>query len=107
MGAGNGTGTGGAQIAALLEKGRAAMDPPRASPKSIVEAQSRSDPAEAYLERLARQTVDREAAEAKKVAEDAAKAVAAARQEAAKAAEPEFKLPNPLPTAPILERDDA
>lgn len=107
MGAGNGTGTGGAQIAALLEKGRTAMDLPRASLKSIVEAQSRSDPATAYLERLARQTADRQAAQAEQVSEAAAKATEAARAEAAKAAEPEFELPNPLPTAPILQKDDA
>jgi hypothetical protein len=100
-GAGNGTGTGGTQLAFLLEKGRLAMTlPQEASPKSIVEAQTRPGTATAYLAEQARRRADASAAEAHRLDAQAARAKA----EAAEAAKPDYPPPNPLPTAPILQR---
>lgn len=105
-GSGNGTGTGGAQLAALLKKGREAMPPQRPTPESVVEAQSRSDPATEFLARQARLKIEARAAEQARTADLAAKRAADAKSEADKAARPEYVMPNPLPTAPILQRED-
>jgi hypothetical protein len=104
-GAGNGTGTGGAQLVALLERAREEMPPQRATPESIVEAQSESDPATEFLARQARKQIEAKAGEEARLAERAEARAAEAKAEAQKAAEPEYVMPNPLPTAPILERD--
>ncbi len=106
QGAGNGTGTGGAQLAELLKRGRQDMQVQRATPESVVEAQSTGDPAAKFLERQARQQIDAKAAEEARLAERAADRAADAKAEAEKAAEPEYVMPNPLPTAPILQRDE-
>jgi hypothetical protein len=105
QGAGNGTGTGGAQVAVLLERGREAMTVQRAAPRSVVEAQSKSDPATEFLERQARQELEARAAEQARLADQAAARAAEAKAEAAKAARPQYPMPDPLPTAPILQRD--
>jgi len=107
QGAGNGTGTGGAHLVSLLNRGRdkAAID--RATPKSIVEAQSGNDPATEFLARQAQNKAEAEASRAAQEAQEAAVRAAQAKLEAAEAAKPEFKPPNPLPTAPILLDDGA
>lgn len=107
QGTGNGTGTGGAQLGELLRRGRDEISVQRPTPSSVVQAQSDSDPATEFLARKAREQI-----EAKAVAVDRAEARAEARAsadkaEAAKAARPEYVMPNPLPTAPILQKDDA
>jgi hypothetical protein len=106
-GTGNGTGTGGAQLAALLEKGREAMPPQRPTPRSVVEAQSESDPATEFLARQARKQIEARAAEEARAADRAAMRAAEAKAEADRAALPEYVMPNPLPTAPILQREDS
>ena len=103
QGAGNGTGTGGAQLTALLKKGRETMTVQLATPESVVEAQSDSGPTAEFLARQAQLSADAEAAEEQRMAEMAERRAADAKEAAAKAAEPEFVLPNPLPTAPILK----
>lgn len=105
QGAGNGTGTGGAQLAALLKRGRDEMPVQRASHKSVVEAQSESDPATEFLARQVRAQLEARATEEARAAARAAERAAEARAEAIRAAEPKFEMPNPLPTAPILQRD--
>ena len=102
QGAGNGTGTGGAQLATLLERGKAGMAVQRATPKSVVEAQSEATPTTEYLARMAqaREAANAEAKE-RRVEEAARDAEIAAEKQ-----EPEFEMPNPLPTAPILQKDD-
>lgn len=106
-GTGNGTGTGGAQLTFLLDRarGRAAVQQP--TPKSVIEAQSDADPATAYLERQAQQRADTVAAERERARDTADMKAAEAKARAAEAAEPEFEMPNPLPTAPILQRDNS
>ena len=104
QGAGNGTGTGGAQLTALLKRGRDAMMPQRPTPESVVEAQSGSDPAAEFLARQARQQVEAKAAEEARLAARAAARAADAKAEADRAQLPQYVMPNPLPTAPILER---
>lgn len=90
QGAGNGTGTGGAQIAAMLKQSRDNIEVQRPTHESVVEARSGAKPAADFLDRQEQRQI-------------AAKADAEA--EAAKAALPDFLMPNPLPTAPILRRD--
>lgn len=107
QGAGNGTGTGGAQLAALLKRGRVAMPPVDASPKSVVEAQADNKVPDAFLNQQAAIRAESKALQEARDAERAAERAAAAAEAAAEAAEPEVDLPNPLPTAPILQRDDA
>ncbi|MFK7744177.1 MAG: hypothetical protein AB8B47_03915 [Roseobacter sp.] len=101
QGSGNGTGTGGAQLAALLEKGRKDMPVQHPTPKSVIEAQSDSDPATEFLARQAEQQIQAKAAEEQRAAERMERAQA----EAETMAKPEYVMPNPLPTAPILQRD--
>ena len=91
-GAGNGTGTGGAQLAALLQRGREEIETQKPTPKSVVEAQTTSQAADAFLTRQARLQAEVKAAEDRIAAQ--------------KADEPAYEMPNPLPTAPILKRDD-
>lgn len=104
QGAGNGTGTGGAQIAALLKRGRVAMLPVEAAPKSIVDAQAQSGPTAEYLAQQAELKAESKelqaAREADRMAERAAEAAMRRAEERAQA------MPDPLPTAPILKRDD-
>ncbi|MEM9575856.1 MAG: hypothetical protein AAF999_02455 [Pseudomonadota bacterium] len=102
QGAGNGTGTGGAQLAELLKRGRQDMQVQRATPESVVEAQSTGDPATRFLERQAREQADANAAEAARLAKRAAERAADAKAEAEKVAEPKFVMPDPLPTASFL-----
>jgi len=101
-GAGNGTGTGGAQIGLMLNAKRAEMSPQDATPKSVVEAQSEADPAAQFLERKSRQRADAAAAAEQRAAESALAQAEAARQEAARAVQ-KASMPDPLPTAPILQ----
>lgn len=105
QGAGSGTGTGGAQLEALLRRGREAFALQHPTPRSIVEAQSQAGPTTEFLERQARQRIAARAADDARAADVAAAQAAQAEAEAAKAAEPEFVMPNPLPTAPILQSD--
>lgn len=105
QGTGSGTGTGGAQLMALLRSARSDMMLQKPTPKSIIEAQSKSDPTTAFLARQAQLRAEGEAIEEKRVADQAEAREQAAKAEARKAAEPVFEMPNPLPTAPILERD--
>lgn len=105
QGAGNGTGTGGAQIAALLEKSRVELVVQRPTPESVVEAQSATGSTDAFLERQSRLQVEAQAAEQAALARKAADRAAEAKAAAAEAAEPDYVMPNPLPTAPILERE--
>ncbi|MCV3271463.1 hypothetical protein [Roseobacter sinensis] len=107
QGSGNGTGTGGAHLAALLKRGRVAMPPVDASPKSVVEAQTQSKVPDAFLEQQAKIRAESKALQEAQDAERVAERAAAEAEAAAKAAEPKVDLPNPLPTAPILQRDDA
>lgn len=102
QGAGNGTGTGGAHLDALLKRGRVAMLPVEAAPKSVIDAQTEQSTEDAYLAQQAQLRAE------SKALQEARDAKAAADRAAAKAeaAEPEFDLPNPLPTAPILKRGD-
>ena len=107
QGAGNGTGTGGSQLTMLLGRARNGNDvTQQPTPKSVVEAQSEAEPAREFLERQAQMRAEGQAAEQKRIAEQAAAKAAEAKAAAKKAAEPAFELPNPLPTAPILQRDD-
>lgn len=107
-GAGNGTGTGGAFTAALLDRARGTDKPLSATPRSVVEAQSKSDETATFLAEQQAQkaqarsdeTARADAQQARAKAQDRAEAEAASRAD-------EFKMPNPLPTAPILETDDA
>lgn len=103
QGAGNGTGTGGAQLAALLKRARTEIPVDRPTASSVVEAQSKGDPATKFLERQARQNIEAKAADAARDALRAEMRAAAAKAEAAKAARPQFDLPAPIPTAPILQ----
>ena len=103
QGAGNGTSTGGAQIADLLKRGREEIQVQNPSPKSVVEAQSDSDPATAYLAQKAEQRAQALATEAMQAEQDAR----AEKEAAAQEEKPEYKMPNPLPTAPILMDDDS
>lgn len=105
-GAGNGTGTGGAQLSVLLKRGREEMPVQQPTPKSVVEAQSESDPATEFLERQARNQIEAKATEEARNAERAAARAADAKAEADRAAQPQYVMPNPLPTAPILQGDD-
>lgn len=105
QGAGNGTGTGGAHLASLLKRGQQQTAVQRPTPESIVEAQSGSDAATKFLARQARQQIEAKAAAEARVAERAAARAAEARAEAIKAAQPEYVMPNPLPTAPILQTE--
>lgn len=103
QGAGNGTGTGGAQLATLLKKQRGDMPVQRPTPESVVEAQSDSDPATAFLARQAELKIEAQAAAETRAARRAAQQTADAQEKTAEAAQPEFVMPNPLPTAPILQ----
>jgi conjugal transfer/entry exclusion protein len=100
-GAGNGTGTGGAQLVGMIEKNRSNMAPQEASLKSVVEAQSATGITNAFFEQQVRQKLEATAAEADRIETEAEEA----RVAEAEAARPEFDPPNPLPTAPILERE--
>ncbi|WP_298844119.1 hypothetical protein [uncultured Roseobacter sp.] len=104
-GAGSNTGTGGAYLDSLLARRRDENQPSDATPESVVEAQTKTDAAAAFLDRQARQQTEARAAEEARAADRAAARADAAQEEAAAAAEPEYVMPNPLPTAPILERD--
>ena len=106
QGAGNGTGTGGAQLSMLLKKGRGLATPQRPTPESVVEAQSGSDPATDFLAQQAQLKIDAKAAEDARAAKRMAQQAADKATEDAKAAQPEYVMPNPLPTAPILQRDE-
>ena len=75
--------------------------------KSVIEAQSDGDPAAEYLAQVARRDAEAKAAQDARIAEQAAAQAAIADAEAKKAAEPEYVMPNPLPTAPILRREDS
>lgn len=102
QGTGNGTGTGGAQIAALLKKGRVAMLPVEAAPKSVVDARTEVDPASEYLAQQAELKAESKEMQAARDADRAAdRAADAARLRAEERAR---AMPNPLPTAPILEQ---
>ncbi|WP_298919469.1 hypothetical protein [uncultured Roseobacter sp.] len=103
QGAGDGTGTGGAQLATLLKRGRVAMLPVDATSKSVVEAQT--GPTTDYLAQQAQLRAESAALQEAQDAERAKARAEATAQAAAEAAEPEFELPNPLPTAPILASD--
>ena len=59
----------------------------------------------AFLARQARQQAQAKAAEEDRQVKIAEARAQEAKDEAAKAAEPAYVMPNPLPTAPILERD--
>ncbi len=107
QGAGNGTGTGGAHLAALLKRGRAGVMVTDASPKSVIEARAESKMPDAFLEQQARLRAESTAFQEARDAERAAKRAAAAAEAAAEAAEPKIDPPNPLPTAPILQSGDA
>lgn len=107
QGASDGTGTGGSQLTALLKKGRAAMLPVEAEPQSVIEAQAKESLSAEYLQRQAQLRAESSALQDARDADKAADRAAAAAEAAKKAAEPEFNLPNPLPTAPILEGSDA
>ena len=107
QGAGNGTGTGGAQLTELMKRSREGMPVQRATSESIFEARSNSDPAKKFLERQAQRQANAKVAQAERLAERADAQAAEAKAEAEEAAKPEYVMPNPLPTAPILERDDA
>ncbi|MDW3223060.1 MAG: hypothetical protein R8G34_09290 [Paracoccaceae bacterium] len=107
QGAGNGTGTGGGHLAALLKQGRAAMLPVEAAPKSVIEAQAKEGPSAEFLQRQAQLRAESSALQEARAADKAADRAAAAAEAARKAAEPQFNLPNPLPTAPILEANNA
>ncbi|WP_187428987.1 hypothetical protein ROLI_035750 [Roseobacter fucihabitans] len=106
QGASNGTGTGGAQVAALLKRGRVAMLPTQAAPKSVIEAQTKEAPTAEFLQRQVQLRAESAALQEARAADRASDRAAAAAEAAAKAAEPAFKLPNPLPTAPILTRSE-
>jgi len=106
QGAGNGTGTGGAQLALLLKKGRSEASVQKATPESVVEAQSDSDPATEFLARQAKLKIEAQAAEEARAADRFAQKAADTKEEAAKADQPEYVMPNPLPTAPILQKNE-
>lgn len=106
QGAGNGSGTGGAQLAALLKKGREVIVMQRPTPESVVEAQSESDPATEFLARLAQQKAEAQAAAKVGETDRLAKEAEDTKAEEAQAAEPDYTMPNPLPTAPILQREE-
>lgn len=106
QGAGNGTGTGGAHLASLLKRGRVAMPPVEAAPKSVIDAQTEGSVGIDFLVQQAQLRAESKALQEARDTERAADRAAAAAEAAAKAAEPEYELPNPLPTAPILQRDD-
>ncbi|GIT89322.1 hypothetical protein [Roseobacter sp. OBYS 0001] len=102
QGAGNGTGTGGAHLTGLLKRARDDMQVQYPSPKSVVEAQSESDPATVFLAQKAERVAQATASDAARAEEQAR----AAKEEMEQAAKPEYKMPNPLPTAPILMDED-
>ena len=104
-GAGNGTGTGGAHLDALLKRTRSHDGSQKPTPKSVIEAQLERDPATEFLARQARLKAEGDAAEKTRIDERAAARAAQAEAAAEKAAEPEYQMPNPLPTAPILKRE--
>ena len=103
QGAGNGTGTGGAQLATILKRVREETPVQKPTPESVVEAQSDSDPATEFLARQAQLKIQAQAAEEGRVAERLAQKAAETKEKTAKAAQPEYVMPNPLPTAPILQ----
>jgi len=103
QGAGNSTGTGGALLGVMLKNGRETLTTQRPTPKSVVEAQSEGDPATEYLARQAQLKAEAQAAAAARTADRMAQDAVQAKQDAAEAAEPDFEMPNPLPTAPILQ----
>ena len=105
-GAGNGTGTGGAQLSLLLTRARGQFDFQQPTPKSVIEAQSEADPATEFLERQARLRAEKVAAERQRELDIAAAKAEEAKARFAQTAQPEFEMPNPLPTAPILQRDE-
>ncbi|MFK7878385.1 hypothetical protein [Roseobacter sp.] len=107
QGAGNGTGTGGAHLASLLKRGRVAMPPVEATPKSVIDAQTTEGTSAEFLAQKAQLRAEFKAQQNARDDAQVAERAAAAKEAAAKEQEPEFELPNPLPTAPILERDDA
>ncbi|MEO9651919.1 MAG: hypothetical protein ABJ360_25155 [Roseobacter sp.] len=106
QGSGNGTGTGGAQVAMLLQREKEDGVFHRPTPESVVEAQSESDPATEFLARQARQQTQAKALAEERAADRAIERATAAREQAEKAATPEYVMPNPLPTAPILQSED-
>ncbi|MFK7871267.1 MAG: hypothetical protein AB8B58_18765 [Roseobacter sp.] len=126
QGAGNGAGTGGAQVAIMLKRARAAINPQDATRQSVVEAQAeaekptadapppqmerasgdaQADLTAAFLQRQERQRVEARAAEEARAADVAMARAEAAQQAAEEAAQPQYVMPNPLPTAPILQSD--
>ena len=106
QGPGNGTGTGGAQIAALIKQSRIHIEVQRPTPRSVVEARSGTKPAADFLDRQEQQRITARAVAEARAADRAAVLAAEAKAEAAKAARPEVVMPNPMPTAPILRRDE-
>jgi hypothetical protein len=103
-GAGNGTGTGGSQIAMLIDRKRDEMQVQDATSKSVVEARAETDLASAFLERKAVERARAEAAAEARAADQAQARADAARMEAERAAQISA-MPDPLPTAPILQRN--
>ena len=103
-GTGNGTGTGGAMTGSLLDRVRHPYGPNLATPESVFEAQAKAGETAQFLaQQQAEKNRDRAAAAALDTAQ---KAVTEARRRAE--AEDQikaenFKMPDPLPTAPILQ----
>ncbi|MFK7765000.1 MAG: hypothetical protein AB8B62_17185 [Roseobacter sp.] len=106
QGPGDGTGTGGAQLALLLERGRTEMTIQKATTGSVIEAQSDSDPATEFLERQAQRQTEARATEEARNTMRAEERAAEAKAEIDAALAEEYVMPNPLPTAPILETDE-
>ena len=106
QGAGSGTGTGGAQLAVLLKRGHDALKVQRPTPKSVVEAQAGTGPASEYLKRQAQRHIEAVADAESRAAREAAVRAASAKAIAQEAARAEYVMPNPIPTAPILEREE-
>ena len=105
-GAGNGTATGGAFLDTLLRRGRGENAPSDATPESVVKAQSRTGSTSDYLDRLTTRAEQVRAEEAARSADSARTKAEIAKEKADEAAEPAYEMPNPLPTAPILVRDE-
>ncbi|MEP2641278.1 hypothetical protein [Roseobacter sp.] len=91
QGAGNGTGTGGAQVASLLKRGQTTMAPSDATPKSVVDA--RTEFPDAFLNQQAELRAETTARQAAREAEHRADRAIAEADIAAKAAKAVVKLP--------------
>jgi hypothetical protein len=106
-GAGNGTGTGGALTGTLLERRRQIVTT-GASPKSIVEAQTKASETAAFLAgKQEEQAQIRGAAQAEALKRaETDKAQKRAEDLALQRAD-QYRMPNPLPTAPILQEEQS